>query len=90
MAAQASPFWSHLLHAYAYPVGLPLQVPFEAVSVAPSCGVPEMLGVAVFAGAACPAAVPAPGPPTSAPTAAATAAIATTAGQRHLPLPRCM
>ena len=51
MVAQLFPFASQRLHANAKLVGLPLQLPWLAVRVEPACGVPEMLGAAVFVGA---------------------------------------
>jgi hypothetical protein len=84
IAVQLSPFLSQLLHAYAKLVGLPVHVPSEAVSVDPSCGVPETVGVPVLLGAACAAARPARGPPSNAPTASAASAMTTAAGQRRL------
>src|SRR4051794_23323657 len=54
---QAVPSDAHRCHAYAYDVGLFAQVPREAVSAAPSRAAPEIVGRAVFSGAAA-AAVP--------------------------------
>jgi hypothetical protein len=51
IVAQPLPFVSQRLQAKAKPDGLPFQVPWLAVSVVPDCGVPEMLGAAVFVGA---------------------------------------
>ena len=51
IAAQLLPFWSQRLHAYVYPVGLPLHDPFVVVRVEPTVVVPEIVGAAVFPGA---------------------------------------
>jgi hypothetical protein len=63
---------------------VPVHVPWLAVSFDPSCAVPEIVGVAVFVGAAWVAARPVCGLPKTAPIAVATSAIATAAGQRFL------
>jgi hypothetical protein len=47
---QAPPVLSQRCHAYSYFDGLFVHVPFVPVSVAFSCGVPEIVGGAVFAG----------------------------------------
>jgi hypothetical protein len=53
-----------------------------AVSVEFSCGVPEMVGVALFTGAAWLAACPSPGTPKTAPIASAAAAMPKAASHR--------
>ena len=52
MSAQAAPPPSQRRHWYAKDVGLPVQVPFAAVSVCPCCADPETVGNAVFPGGA--------------------------------------
>jgi hypothetical protein len=49
---QVAPLASHRRHWYVYVTGaVPVQVPVVAVSVCPSCAVPEIVGNEVFAGA---------------------------------------
>jgi hypothetical protein len=62
---------------YEYEVGLPLQLPGSATSVADCCALPEMLGAEVIAGTVCCAARPLP-EPTSKTVIAAAAMIADT------------
>jgi hypothetical protein len=50
--AQLSPAASQRLHVNAKLVGAPSQLPWVAVSVEPTCSEPEMVGAAVFVGAA--------------------------------------
>jgi hypothetical protein len=57
----APPSFGQRSQRYANVVGEPDQVPFEAVSVLPSTGVPRMPGAAVFAGAVCACAEPTAG-----------------------------
>jgi hypothetical protein len=57
-----------------------LHVPVDAVSADDSCGVPEIVGVAVLLGAACSAAWPFRGTPKTAPTAIAASAMTIAAG----------
>ena len=61
MSEQLPPLESHRRHAYVNVSGCwPTQVPLLAVSVCPTCGVPDTVGGAVFrglAGAACTTAV---------------------------------
>src|SRR5690348_12835293 len=52
MSPQPVPSVAQRCHWYANEVGLSLHVPFDAVSVWPSRSVPEMLGAALFCGAA--------------------------------------
>jgi hypothetical protein len=53
MFEQPLPFASHRRHWYEYVIGVELvHVPVEAVSVFPSCAVPEMIGSRVGLGAA--------------------------------------
>ncbi len=51
IVAQPLPLASQRLQAKPKLVGLPFQLPWLAVRVVPACGVPEMLGAAVFVGA---------------------------------------
>src|SRR5436305_14572355 len=48
---QPPPVPTHRSHRYEKLVGLPVQLPGLTVSVAPSCVVPEIVGVEVFFGA---------------------------------------
>ena len=50
MEAQFAPAASHRFHWYAYPVGELDHVPADAARVTPCCGVPLIVGSAVFAG----------------------------------------
>src|ERR671936_9804 len=51
MSEQFAPAVSQRRHWYAYEIGcVPDQLPGLAVSVCPCCGVPEMVGGAVFRG----------------------------------------
>jgi hypothetical protein len=50
--AQLSPFASQRHQTKRVDVGFPLQVPSLAVSVEPTAGLPEIVGAAVFVGAA--------------------------------------
>jgi hypothetical protein len=86
IAAQLSPFASQRVQAYVYVVVLsvPLHVPWLAVSVEPSWAAPEIVGVAVFVGAAWVAALPVSGLPNTAPIAVAATASPTEASQRFL------
>src|SRR3954462_11465489 len=52
MLTQDAPVALHRRHWYWNAVGLPVHVPFSAVSVSPTFGVPLIVGGAVFAGAA--------------------------------------
>ena len=52
MFAQAAPLALQRCHWYWNAVGLLLHVPFCAVSVSPTCGVPVIVGARVFAGGA--------------------------------------
>jgi hypothetical protein len=52
IVAQLSPFASQRSHVHAYEVGLPLHVPLLAVRVEPTWSEPEIVGAAVFVGAA--------------------------------------
>src|SRR5947209_2167607 len=51
MLWQLLPVPSQSCHWYAYEVGDPFQLPFDAVSVCPSVVVPEIVGGAVLVGA---------------------------------------
>jgi hypothetical protein len=59
-----------------------VHVPLLAVSVAPDCGEPEIVGVPVLDGTASAAALPSCGAPITAPIAIAAIAITTAVGQR--------
>jgi hypothetical protein len=51
MSVQGAPLASQRRHWYENVIGcVPLQVPFEALSVCPSCAVPVIVGGAVFDG----------------------------------------
>jgi hypothetical protein len=50
MTVQARPELSQSFHPYLYLVGLPVQEPFDVDRVLPCCGVPLMIGSAVFEG----------------------------------------
>ena len=52
MSTQLSPFESQSRQRYVNEVGLPAQVPLEAVTVWPCCGVPEIDGNAMLTGGA--------------------------------------
>ena len=60
MFEQLLPFALQRLQKYSYLVGLLPHVPLVPVSVAPSCGVPEIVGGEMFTGFAKLAAAPAP------------------------------
>jgi hypothetical protein len=74
IAAHEFPLASHRLHAYVYELGVFVQVPLLVDSSCPSWAVPEIVGVAVFAGPPS-AARPLPGWPKTAPISAAATAM---------------
>jgi hypothetical protein len=59
MAAHEAPFVAHRSQAYVYVIGVdPDQVPFVAVSVDPTLGVPAIWGSALFCGAVAAVTIP--------------------------------
>ena len=80
--AQLPPFLSQRWYWYEYDVGLPVQSPWSAVRVDPSCAVPLIVGGVVLLGAALDAARPRPAVPKTAPIATAETAMSSAVATR--------
>src|SRR5450759_1012972 len=84
----APPSFGQRSQPYANVVGESDQVPFEAVSVSPSTGVPRMFGPPVFVGAVCDCAEPAAGSSAAAsPTTATSGNTSRSARRARMPFP---